>query len=230
MNEVYIVVEGKGEQAFVERILAVHLGLRGVFVRTPLVGKPGHKGGVRPWPAVRKELCNFLRMNQSGRQVYVSMLFDYFRMPSNWPGRADSPNRSMATRGDHIQESIAADIVAAMGGSFNPALFIPYVQMHEFEALVFAKPEILKEEFPDRIQEVDDLMRDVGRTPPEEINDGPTTAPGKRIIGRIPAYGKRKASAAANVLESIGLDAIRRACPRFDGWVSTLEQLVEGGR
>lgn len=225
MSNVYIVVEGKGEQVFVERTLAVHLNSHQVWVRVPLVGKPGHKGGVRPWVAVRKELCNFLRMNRPDRPVYITMMFDYFRMPMDWPGRSDAPNLNMLNRGKHVEDEIAADIAAAMGEGFIQSCFIPYVQMHELEALIFASPAALKQEFPDRAKDVDNLIADVGLTPPEEINDGPATAPGKRISRRIPEYEGRKASAAPNVLEIIGLPAMREACPRFEAWISRLEDL-----
>ena len=225
MSNVYIVVEGKGEQVFVERTLAVHLSSHQVWVRAVLRGKPGHKGGVRSWQAVRNELCNFLRMNRSNRPLYITIMFDYFRMPMDWPGRSDAPKLNILNRGKHVEEKIAADIATAMGEGFIQSRFIPYVQMHELEALIFASPTALKREFPDRAKDVDNLIADVGQTPPEEINDSPATAPGKRISKRIPEYEGRKSSAAPNVLDIIGLPTMRKACPRFEAWISRLEDL-----
>ena len=49
----------------------------------------------------------------------------------------------------------------------------------------------------------------------EHIDDGPTTAPSKRIIKLIPGYEDRKASAGPNIAEYIGLTVIREKCLAF---------------
>lgn len=47
----------------------------------------------------------------------------------------------------------------------------------------------------------------------EHIDDGPTSAPSKRIIRLIPAYEGRKATVGPRVAADIGLPAIRSKCP-----------------
>ncbi len=60
----------------------------------------------------------------------------------------------------------------------------------------------------------------------EHIDDGPMTAPSKRIIELIPAYEGSKPSAGPDIAEFIGLAAIRAACPHFDSWLTRLESLL----
>ena len=60
---------------------------------------------------------------------------------------------------------------------------------------------------------------------PELIDDGPDTAPSKRIIAEIPEYAKRKSSAGPIVAERIGLPALRAKCEHFGGWIDRLETL-----
>jgi hypothetical protein len=112
-----------------------------------------------------------------------------------------------------------------MGAGFDQSRFIPYVQMHELEALIFADPVKLCEEFPDRAGEVRELIASVSGLEPEEINDRPTKAPSKRIIAYIPEYKSRKGSSAANVLTLIGIDKLRTKCAHFAEWLGRLEGL-----
>ena len=225
MNNVYAVVEGRGEQAFVQQVLAVHLGARDVFLNAALVGKPGHKGGVRSWEQVRRDVMRFLRMDRPHRPVYVTTMFDSFRMPLDWPGRRQATDHSFAHKAPTVEQAIADDVEHHMGQGFEIARFIPYVQMHELEALVLACPCKLLEEFPERAAEVAELIDSIAGTDPEAINDGPTTAPATRIIALIPEYKGRKASVAASVLQSIGINTLRARCSHFAAWLNTLEHL-----
>lgn len=97
--------------------------------------------------------------------------------------------------------------------------------MHELEALILAEPNRLSQEFPDRAREAGRLAASVEGVDPETINDGPTTAPSKRIIAEIPEYEGRKSSASANVLKLIGVDTLRTKCAHFAEWLGRLEQL-----
>lgn len=60
---------------------------------------------------------------------------------------------------------------------------------------------------------------------PELINDGPTTAPSKRIIAEIPEYAFQKSTAGPLIAARIGLDVMRARCPNFGEWLGRLEAL-----
>ncbi|MEM9217980.1 MAG: DUF4276 family protein [Cyanobacteria bacterium P01_F01_bin.150] len=57
------------------------------------------------------------------------------------------------------------------------------------------------------------------------INDGPETAPSKRIISLFPRYKRAKRTFGPQLAETIGLSKIRQHCHHFDQWVSKLESL-----
>jgi len=59
------------------------LGARGLSLHAKVIGKPGHKGGVRNFDAVRKEILALLRQE---RGSHVSTFFDYYGLPANGPG------------------------------------------------------------------------------------------------------------------------------------------------
>lgn len=65
--------------------------------------------------------------------------------------------------------------------------------------------------------------------PPEEINEGTTTAPSKRIIQHVPVYERSKVRVGASAAAAIGLPVLRTKCPHFDAWLRQLEKLPVTG-
>jgi hypothetical protein len=69
------------------------------------------------------------------------------------------------------------------------------------------------------------LQAEVKDTAPEDINDGATTAPSKRIIRHLPIYERNKVRVGAPAAAAIGLTTLRNRCPHFGNWLSRLEAL-----
>jgi hypothetical protein len=104
--------------------------------------------------------------------------------------------------------------------------FIPYLQLHEFEALLLADPEKFDWEFLDHEKAIRSLVELVAHfASPELIDDRYDTAPSRRISAVIPEYEGRKASAGPLIAEKIGVDTLRQKCPHFGDWLSRLESL-----
>lgn len=215
-------VEGQTEETFVDEVLAPHLLPFGYYLVAPrILGNGRFRGGVRPWPEVRKDLVNHLNED---KQCIATTMVDYYALPQKvgreWPGRVDSTQRKLSERAEFLEQAMFEDVQAKV---FRPERFIPFVLMHEFEALLFSNCAALSRGLGDdnlrpRFQTVRDQF-----THPEEINDSPDTAPSKRILKIFPPYQKPLHGNLA-ILE-IGLPAIRRECPHFDAWLRKLEDL-----
>ena len=110
-----------------------------------------------------------------------------------------------------------------MGPRFHPRRFVPYVVMHEFEALLFSDCVRLARSVgqPDLASSLQAIRNSF--TSPEEIDDSPHTAPSKRIEKSIFRYQKPLHGNLAAL--EIGLRAIRAACPGFRRWLERLEKL-----
>jgi hypothetical protein len=84
----FILVEGETEETFVNEVLAPHLFAKGfTAVSAKLMGNARlrrQRGGVRAWPEVKSEILKHL---QSDNQVVVTLMVDYYGMPSG-PGKA----------------------------------------------------------------------------------------------------------------------------------------------
>lgn len=227
MNEIVAIVEGETEQTFVRDQLAAHLACLGITIWPVLPGRHRRHGGVKKWEVAKNDILRTLRERR-----FCTTMFDYYAMPTDWPGRAESANLPWEQRADRVESQVLADVTAAMGGSFDPRFFIPYVQLHEFEALAFADVEKLAsvvaplgnwswrvEELAARFQEV---VNDAGS--PEAINDSYETCPSRRITKIERAYRKRVHGPI--VTGRIGLDVLRRECQHFAAWLDRLETTV----
>ena len=151
-------------------------------------------------------------------------MVDYYglRQAGEWPGRADAAKQPFETRAASVQAALAEDIRSAMGTTFNPSRFIPYVSMHEFEALLFSDCERFAHSInaPRVGAEMQSVLDQFGD--PEEINDSQATAPSKRILGMVPWYDKVAVGTIA--IQDISLESIRRQCRNFGCWLNRLER------
>ncbi|MGB2611005.1 MAG: DUF4276 family protein, partial [Isosphaeraceae bacterium] len=102
--------------------------------------------------------------------------------------------------------------------------FIPFVVMHEFEALLFSDCArfangIGRKNLAERFQAIRDEFNS-----PEEINDSPLTHPSCRVAELVPDYQKPIWGNIAAL--EIGFDRIRSECPHFRAWLERLESLT----
>ena len=227
MNSVTIaiVVEGQTEQTFVREVLAPEMATRGIYLHPALIGKPGHKGGDIRFERARNDIGNFLKQRPD---IYISTMFDYFRIDSQWPGKAEVGRHlqsgvSLTAKGKAaiIEDATRTEIVKFFPGCDAAIRFLPYIEMHEFEALLFSDIEVLAEK-----TEVDPslLRRIVGEyANPEEMNDDPAKAPGSRLA--VLKNGYRKVAMGKAISEAIGIQPIRKQCPHFNSWLLNLEAL-----
>jgi len=220
MMRVYVVVEGQTEETVVKDVLVPHLSPMGVHL-FPIMVKTssGHKGGGSHWAKRENDIRKLLKQHQ-GQGVRVTTLFDLFRLPNGFPGMDEhGADTDTSRRCDALQK--------AMAEVFDDWRFIPYLQRHELEALVLASLDGLEGTLDDRdaLRGLADLKDEIRGQAPEDINDGPETAPSKRLMRRIPGY--RKTLHGPMAIEDTGLQAVRDRCPRFDSWITTLESLAE---
>jgi len=199
-----IVVEGATEEAFVRSILSPHLRAFRVDAKASSIN-----GSVN-LNRIVNEMAKFSHSFDA-----VTSLIDFYGF---------GPPR------DATADDLQARIDGELASRVKPGVHVfSYVQMHEFEALLFADVNGFAVIAGAPANLVARLRSIRAQFPtPEDINDSPATAPSKRIKEEHPRYGKVMGGRA--VAEEIGLAGIRAECPRFDAWVARLEALGEPGR
>ena len=99
----------------------------------------------------------------------------------------------------------------------NPRFF-SYIQMHEFEALLFASDRGFNEYLSDKNREISKIMNEYPN--PEDINTSPQGAPSKRLIAIDSTYDK---VIQGNLIAlEVGIEDMLQKCPRFKQWVERL--------
>ena len=223
--EVYAIVEGKTEQIFIERILAPYLSPRGIYLRATQLSKPGQKGGDVRFDRVKHDVRNFLRQRAD---TYVSTFVDYYGL-HDWPAldRLDA-GAAPYDVADKLGAAAKQAIEIAFPETSAGRRFIPFVAVHEFEALLFSDSAILAAELGIKSGEIDSVLKACGG--PEWIDNGPQTAPSKRLEQWCKPGPFGKTTDGIRIAEKIGIEKMRRQCPLFDGWLKRLEELRPGNR
>ncbi len=223
--EVYIVVEGKTEQTFVRDVLAPYMALRGVYLSAMRIGVPGHKGGNVRFERAQQDIGRLL---QQRSDIYVSTMFDFFRIDSYWPGLENIRDRiqqgitfSAVEKAKVLERATLTKLKAQLPAYEIEKRFIPYIEMHEFEALLFSDANILADKIKISVQKINAILADYNS--PEDINSESSKAPSKRLEKWVTGY--KKVIMGKVISESIGIEKIRQECLHFDCWLRHLEHL-----
>jgi hypothetical protein len=225
MARLYLFAEGPTEQTFADTVLKPHLANVGVYLHPPVLiahaRKKGkvHRGGGRKYVPMKNDIRRFLAQ-EKGRDVFFTTMIDLYAIHAEFPGleEAEKLRHMPQQRVEALEKSFAEDI--------GDLRFVPYIQLHEYEAYLFSEPKWFEYFYDQHAKEIAALQAiAAAHATPELINDGQHTAPSKRIIAELPDYEDAKTAVGPQVAELIGLEAIRLKCPHFSGWLDRLEQL-----
>ncbi len=208
MKRLVFIVEGNTEIKLVEKLIMPYLYSKGlqnpVNCQTITTNRKLHKkGGVVSYDSFRNEVRNTLAQGN----VLVTTLIDYFKLPTDFPNYTTNAKQ-------------VAQIETAIHKDFdNNQNFIPYIQLHEVEALMFSNRTGLEFviDSEDQMELVDEIIEEYDN--PENINNSPQTAPSKRL-SKI--FNCDKVSDGEMIFEIIGMEAILEKCPRFSEWINTI--------
>ncbi len=208
-----IICEGPTEQEFCNTILYPFFLNLGIIIQAPLIKHS--KGGIVSWDKLKKQIYNHLREDE----VFVTSFIDYYALPKSYPKWNEA--HSIIDKGERM-----ISLEKGMYDDVNNHRFIPYIQLHEFEALLFNNIEsfednLYEEEFKDK-EGLEQVLREFEN--PELINNGKETAPSKRLELYVKGYNKTVYG--IYIAESIGLSRMREKCPHFNEWIEKLESLA----
>ncbi len=220
MTRVRVVVEGQTEESFVKDVLAEALWPHKVYLTPILLGVPGHKGGRPNYARVKKDVLLHLKQDPA---AYCSTMLDFYGLGQGFPGTPVPANLSSIAKVTHLEQAIKADICDLIPDLRPDLRFLPYIQLHEYEGLLFSDPPAFATALDQpNLKAAFQRVRD-GFPTPEDINDDPNTAPSKRVLQSYRSY--RKVLHGTTAARSIGIEAMRRECPHFRDWLKRLQAL-----
>lgn len=219
MKRVIIICEGQTEQEFCNKILLPYLLSFDVCIETPLI-KHSH-GGIVHWNSIKRQITNHL---VSDNTVYVTLFIDYYGISSQHGFPKWHESEKIMDKNERI-----SFLKSAMKNDIDKEInfrFLPYIQLHEFEGLLFSGLETFKEVFGEKnLMDVDLLQKTFSDfSNPEMINSGKETSPSHRLKRIVKGYDKIVYGSI--LAESIGLKKIMDKCPGFCRWVKDIASLT----
>lgn len=168
---------------------------------------------------MKNDIARFLK-EEKASNVFFTTMIDLYAIHPDFPGLAgaESIRHDPLKRVEFLEQQFAEDI--------GDHRFIPYIQLHEYEAYLFSDPDCFKDLGVGGVEGIERLHTIANQyQTPELINDGQQTAPSKRIAAQFPDYAKVKSTFGPQLAERIGLQVIRNKCPHISVWLSKLESL-----
>ena len=218
MNRVRVLVEGQTEKAFVSEVLKPYFDPRQIYLHAVML-RP--RGGMPQYAQAKEAIVRSLKEDAA---LICTTMVDFYGMPTNWPGRDQAIQcLDCEDKANMIEKGILEDIDGHLGDSCDSQRLIPYVQMHEFEALLFSSPEKLAEGLGDKKLSSAFLTIRNEFSTPEEIDDHYETCPSRRIEKVF--QGFKKTINGTTAARRIGLDIMRQECPHFNEWITKLESI-----
>jgi len=227
----YILCEGYTEERFASKVLKAHLKGYGIVVKPVILitnRKKNIRGGLLNYQHVKNDLEPLVKHSpkKSYEKHFFTTMFDFYHLPNDFPGYGDAMKiHDCYGKVRKLEENFKQDIWT------DSASFIPYIQLHEFEALVFCGLEHLLSDYPDMTKQIDSLKKVVENfdNNPERINDNPDTAPSKRIIKAFESHNQHynKIESGLSVTSKVGIEKLKDNCPHFREWIEKLENFSE---
>ena len=220
MTRVKVVVEGPTEESFIKNVLAQALLPSHVYLTPIILGPPGHKGGRTSYARVRKDVLVSLKQD---RTAYCSTMLDFYGLGEDFPGFPVDPNMPGLEKVSRIEQAVKADIIAQVEDLRPDERFLPYLQLYEYEGLLFSDPRAFAQGIGQQhlAQRLEDVRKKFAT--PEDINDDPDSAPSKRVQAAYPPY--RKVLDGTLAAQVIGIEKMRQECRHFREWIERLEGL-----
>lgn len=212
-KRVSVIVEGWTEYYFIQNVLCPYCIERGVYMVSRLIDKPGQRGGDVRFRRAKREIIAALKEKD---EPIVSTFVDYYGI-KEWPGtEVISPNATPEQIAN-ILNTRAKDIISEEYPELGKR-YVPFLAVHEFEALLFSDSEVLARHLKINKEEIEAVLSECGS--PECVNTGINTAPSKRLIKWNPYYTKTQNG--HKIAQEIGIPTIRKACPLFNEWLNQI--------
>nr|WP_315253331.1 DUF4276 family protein [uncultured Flavobacterium sp.] len=226
MKDLYFIVEGETELEFVNKILIPYFYSQGISCHVQ--GYPiTMSGGGHGFNNIQHFINTITPVLNYQNQPVITTLIDYFQLNSEkkLPGYSTSLNYALTDDRVNYLESKLNDVVQ----SITPyRFFVPYIQKHEMETLLFSNPEegfyLESDKIKNSVLDICKQYQDI-----EDINGSAEGAPSKRLEAIYKADGKKyeKIIDGIDIADLTGIEKILEKCPRFRNWIEHLIRLLK---
>ena len=141
MNRIIIICEGQTEQEFCKTLLQRYFSNQNITLQVPLIKKT--MGGIANWNVLKREIETYLHRE---KDVLVTTLIDYYGIKDSHGFPLWAEKQAIADKNQRLDELEAA-MLADVDENLRPR-FVPYLQLHEFEGLLFNDIQVFYKQVP----------------------------------------------------------------------------------
>lgn len=222
MKKLVFIVEGDSENEFVNRLIRPYLVSKGIpdyHIESIMITMSGGGHGFNNIEHLKNTIKPVLFRSD---QPVITSFVDHYRLNSEkkLPGYEECAKETDVERKlTRMEEKLQEAIQSICAYRF----FIPYIQRHEFETLLFADPvqgfDLEDEKIKQEVIELCNAFPSI-----EDINSTPEGAPSVRLQNIYEKHNKRynKGADAVDIAELTTMDKILEKCPRFKSWIDKL--------
>ena len=150
VRRLYIVCEGQTEEEFVKMVLQSHFRDTTQTDAIPIL--PSNRAGCNR----RRHKCvwtNYVRLRdvlfremeqKHSDETWFTTMLDLYALPRDFPGSADAPQQPACDRVAELKAAFHADVTTGQLWRFTP-----YLQLHEYEALLLTDLNVIGRWMPD---------------------------------------------------------------------------------
>ena len=224
MANVFLIVEGATEEQFYGKVLQDYfVSTDGTYrhyfqvVQMPHIKNDHrrmHKGGAISFERSVVQVRRFLHSATHAQRVFL--VYDYYGLHPSFTEHILGADLAFEQKIQSIVERFESEI--------NDIRFSFRLQVHEFESLLFAAPDVIADHFnqPNHQATLEAMVAEAGGNP-ERINNNRATAPSKRLKATFSGYGK--VVDGITLARKIGVDQMRQRCAYFDQFCGAIEGL-----
>ncbi len=220
--EIMAIVEGSTERNFIKELLQPYLSKKNIFITPIMASKAGQKGGDIKFTRIKKDIEIHLKQRSD---IYITLMIDFYGI-AEWKNLDEARQRnSPSDKANIINKAIQEEIEKLLPAYNSKKRFIPYVSIHEFEALLFSNSDLLAKGLNIDINNIEKILSECGE--PEMINNSENTAPSKRL-DLLTNNKFKKTITGIEIAKSIGIEKMKEKCPLFKNWLCSIEGLIGG--
>jgi len=221
MINIYVVVEGYTEERFIKDFFPLffrdkNFYFQPIVLETSRTPQKKYKGGLNKYSQLKRDILRLLK------QTHVSLvttMIDYYNLPQDFPGKTTLPSGDIYRKVAFLEEEFFKDI--------NHEKFMPYIQIHEFETLLFVDKIGFEVCYKNNKKVLNKIVQIFNQYPnPEEINDSPTGHPSARIEQIDDSFSKtlHGLEILKIIFKEKGPEIFLQKCKHFSEWINKIKK------